>query len=270
MNMPVAPMPNELLRLQKMHNGQKVKPTFSATEMQRRQDGLRKILVDMKLDAAVLTSYHNINYYSDFMFCYFGRKYAFVVTDKRAVSISAGIDAGQPWRRTFGDNVTYTDWRKDNYYFALQQELKGAKRVGIEFDHVSLEFNQALKDAFPGVEFVDIDTLLAEAHVVSVNLLLNDDTRGFLSAERIGKMRKGAILVNTARGVLVDEDAMIAALRSGHLRHAALDVFATEPLPAGHVLSTLPNVTLSAHSAFRTPEAGEKLLRMGMDIAGRL
>ena len=156
MNMPVAPMPNELLRLQKMHNGQKVKPTFSATEMQRRQDGLRKILVDMKLDAAVLTSYHNINYYSDFMFCYFGRKYAFVVTDKRAVSISAGIDAGQPWRRTFGDNVTYTDWRKDNYYFALQQELKGAKRVGIEFDHVSLEFNQALKDAFPGVEFVDI------------------------------------------------------------------------------------------------------------------
>lgn len=156
MNMPVAPMPNELLRLQKMHNGQKVKPTFSAAEMQRRQDGLRKILVDMKLDAAVLTSYHNINYYSDFLFCYFGRKYAFVVTDKRAVSISAGIDAGQPWRRTFGDNVTYTDWRKDNYYYALQQELKGAKRVGIEFDHVSLEFNQALKDAFPGVEFVDI------------------------------------------------------------------------------------------------------------------
>ena len=60
---------------------------------------------------------------------------------------------------------------------------------------------------------------------------------------------------------------MIAALRSGHLRHAALDVFATEPLPAGHELTTLANVTLSAHSAFRTPEASDKLIRMALDIA---
>jgi D-3-phosphoglycerate dehydrogenase len=80
-------------------------------------------------------------------------------------------------------------------------------------------------------------------------------------------MKKGAILVNTARGAIVDEAAMIEALRNGHLRHAALDVFATEPLPAGHELTTLPNVTLSAHSAFRTPEASEKLLRMALDIA---
>ena len=80
-------------------------------------------------------------------------------------------------------------------------------------------------------------------------------------------MRQGAILVNTARGALVDEDAMIAALKSGQLRHAALDVFGVEPLPAGHKLTTLPNVTLSAHSAFRTPEASDKLIRMALDIA---
>ncbi len=73
--------------------------------------------------------------------------------------------------------------------------------------------------------------------------------------------------MNTARGAIVDEAAMIAALRSGHLRHAALDVFGVEPLPAGHELTTLENVTLSAHSAFRTPEASEKLLRMALDIA---
>ncbi|MFO1023786.1 MAG: NAD(P)-dependent oxidoreductase [Acetobacteraceae bacterium] len=129
-----------------------------------------------------------------------------------------------------------------------------------------LAWNRSPKTA-PGVTFVDLDTLLAESQVLSVHLLLNDETRGFLSAERLAKLRPGAILVNTARGALVDEAAMIAALRSGRLRHAALDVFDTEPLPAGHVLTTLPNVTLTAHSAFRTPEASDKLIRMALDIA---
>ena len=132
-----------------------------------------------------------------------------------------------------------------------------------------LAWNRSPKTA-PGVTFVDLDTLLAESQVLSLHLLLNDDTRGFLTAARIGRMRPGAILVNTARGALVDEDAMIAALESGHLRHAALDVFDAEPLPAGHKLTTLANVTLSAHSAFRTPEASDKLLRMALDIARTL
>ncbi|MDR3534095.1 MAG: NAD(P)-dependent oxidoreductase [Rhodopila sp.] len=129
-----------------------------------------------------------------------------------------------------------------------------------------LAWNRTPKTA-PGVTFVDLDTLLAESQMLSVHLLLNDETRGFLSAERLAKLRRGAILVNTARGAIVDEAAMIAALESGHLRHAALDVFGVEPLPAGHVLTTLPNVTLSAHSAFRTPEASDKLIRMALDIA---
>ena len=111
-----------------------------------------------------------------------------------------------------------------------------------------------------GVEFVSIERLLAESHAVSMHLLLNDETRGFLSRERIAAMRPGAILVNTARGALVDETAMVEALRSGQLGHAALDVFDVEPLPAGHVLATLDNITLSAHSGFRTPEANERLI----------
>jgi D-3-phosphoglycerate dehydrogenase / 2-oxoglutarate reductase len=122
-----------------------------------------------------------------------------------------------------------------------------------------LAWNRTPKNA-PDVEFVTLDRLLAESHVVSLHLLLNDDTRGFVSRERIAAMRAGVILVNTARGALVDQAAMIDALKSGHIRHAGLDVFNIEPLPKDHPLTKLPNVTLSAHSAFRTPEASENLL----------
>ena len=112
----------------------------------------------------------------------------------------------------------------------------------------------------PKVEFVELDELLSESDVVSIHLLLNDETRGLVSRACIEAMKPGAILVNTARGALVDEDAMIEALNSGQIRHAGLDVFNTEPLPAGHPLTKIPNVTLSAHSAFRTPEASENLM----------
>jgi D-3-phosphoglycerate dehydrogenase len=113
---------------------------------------------------------------------------------------------------------------------------------------------------FPDVEFVDLDALLARSDVISLHLLLNDDTRGLLSAKKIAAMKPGVLFVNTARGALVDEAAMIEALKSGHILHAGLDVFTTEPLPADHPLTKLPNVTLSAHSAFRTPEANENLI----------
>ena len=122
-----------------------------------------------------------------------------------------------------------------------------------------LAWNRTAK-SHANVEFVDIDALLARSDLVSLHLLLNDETRGFLSRERIAAMKPGVILVNTARGALVDEAAMIDALKSGHIRHAGLDVFNVEPLPADHVLTRLPNVTLSAHSAFRTPEASENLM----------
>ena len=103
-----------------------------------------------------------------------------------------------------------------------------------------------------------------------MNLVLNDDTRGFLSKERIERMRPGAILVNTARGALVDEEAMIAALRKGHIRHAGLDVFHAEPLKADHALAKLPNVTLTSHAAFRTLEASMTLLRRAIDIVKKI
>ena len=129
-----------------------------------------------------------------------------------------------------------------------------------------LAWNRTPKTA-PNVTFVDLDRLLSDSHVLSLHLLLNDDTRGFLDAARIARLRPGAILLNTARGALVDEAAMIAALRNGHIGHAGLDVFNEEPLPAGHELTSIENVTLSAHSAFRTPEASDTLVRRALDIA---
>ena len=120
------------------------------------------------------------------------------------------------------------------------------------------------------VEFVDLDTLLKQSHVVSIHLLLNDETRGMIGREKIAAMRPGVILVNTARGAIVDEAAMIEALKSGHIRHAGLDVFNVEPLPSDHPLTKLPNVTLSAHSAFRTPEASENLMAAAWEHCRRV
>ena len=119
----------------------------------------------------------------------------------------------------------------------------------------------------PGVEFLPLEQVLAQSHVLSLHLLLNDATRGFLNRERLAQIRPGAIVVNTARAALVDEAALIEALRDGRIRHAALDVFDPEPLPPGHALTLLENVTLSAHSGFFTPDATETLVRRALDIA---
>jgi creatinase len=137
-------------------NGEKAKPTFSAKEMQRRQDAVRKVMAELKIDAALFTSYHNICYLSDFLFCYFGRRYGLLIDHTKATSISAGIDGGQPWRRTFGNNVTYTDWQKDNYFHAVRGLTQGVKRLGIEFDHINLDTMALLRSEFPDMEFVDI------------------------------------------------------------------------------------------------------------------
>nr|WP_294544473.1 NAD(P)-dependent oxidoreductase [uncultured Rhodopila sp.] len=175
--------------------------------------------------------------------------------------MDGGMRAGQ-WLRTEGVELTGKTLGLIGFGGIAAEVARIASGSGMRV----LAWNRTPRTA-PGVTFADLDTLLEQSHVLSVHLLLNDQTRGFLSAERLARVRPGAILVNTARAAIVDEAAMIEALRSGRLRHAALDVFATEPLPAGDVLTTLPNVTLSAHSAFRTPEASDKLIRMALDIA---
>lgn len=105
-----------------------------------------------------------------------------------------------------------------------------------------------------------LDALLAEADVVSLHLALTDETRGLLDARRLALMPAHAILVNTARGALIDEPALVAALANRRLGHAALDVFADEPLANRHPLCGLANVTLTAHAGFMTREACARLL----------
>jgi D-3-phosphoglycerate dehydrogenase len=120
------------------------------------------------------------------------------------------------------------------------------------------------------VPTAELDDLLQHSDIISINLTLNDETRGFLDKARIAKMKPGVIFINTARGALVDEAALIEALKSGHIRHAGLDVFHNEPLKAGDPIATLENVTLSAHAAFRTLEASMTLLRRAIDIVKRV
>lgn len=132
-----------------------------------------------------------------------------------------------------------------------------------------LAWNRTPK-AHPDVAFVPLAQLLAESDVVSLHLLLTDETRGFLSAARIAAMKPGALLINTARGAVIDEAALVGALRAGRIAGAGLDVFTVEPLPADHPLADLPNVTLSAHSAFRTPEASDNLISAALDHCRRI
>jgi D-3-phosphoglycerate dehydrogenase / 2-oxoglutarate reductase len=139
-------------------------------------------------------------------------------------------------------------------------------RIGAGIGMQVIGWNRMPRPVVAGVSLVDLDTLLERSDVISLNLLLTDDTRGFLDAGRFARIKPGAILVNTARGALVDETALIEALASGRLRHAGLDVFHAEPLKPDHPLARLDNVTLSPHSAFRTPEASRNLLRRALDI----
>ncbi len=131
-------MTNTRADFYRFHNGESARLPFAASEYDDRLSGLRKIMEAAGVDAAVLTSMHNIAYYSGFLYCSFGRPYALVVTPSESVTISAGIDAGQPWRRCHGDNMTYSDWQRDNYWRAIRSLIGEGKSIGVEDDHLTL------------------------------------------------------------------------------------------------------------------------------------
>ncbi|GIT00699.1 MAG: hypothetical protein CM1200mP26_24110 [Acidimicrobiales bacterium] len=147
---------DDMVHVTRWHWGSKEWSPFSATEMERRQTELRNHMAAASIDACLLTSFHNICYYSGWLYCYFGRKYGMVVDSENATTISAGIDGGQPWRRTYGDNVVYSDWRRENYYQAVRDLTPRTKRLGVELDHLSVDQFRALEAAIPGVELVDV------------------------------------------------------------------------------------------------------------------
>lgn len=141
---------------QKFHNGEKARLPFAEIEYEARLKGLRRIMMDLGVGACVLTSMHNIAYYSGFLYCAFGRPYALVVTDTDHVTISAGIDAGQPWRWCHGDNITYTDWRRDNFWRAIRSVTGEGQVIGHEGDNLTLQSRDKLEDFVKPVTMLDI------------------------------------------------------------------------------------------------------------------
>ena len=166
-------------QVMRLPNGEKVTPMFSPGEMDRRLSALRSLMEELDLEAALFTSYHNINYYGDFLYCSFGRPYGLIVTAEGQTSVSANIDYGQPHRRTYGDNVVYTDWQRDNYFRAVRGVVPGVKRLGVEFDHLTLQARDKLERFLEGVELVDISPGCMRRRMLK-------------SAEEIAVIRNGA------------------------------------------------------------------------------
>ena len=148
-------MMNTRPQFYRFHQGAEVLP-FAPAEYQARFAGLRQIMADKGVASVVFTSMHNIAYYSGFLYCAFGRPYALVVTATDNVTISAGIDAAQPWRRCFGDNITYTDWERDNYWRAILSITGSGAVIGMEGDHLTLVQSQKLQAFLTPAKVVDI------------------------------------------------------------------------------------------------------------------
>lgn len=144
-------------RLITLPNGPKMRPTFSLEEMNRRLSLLRSSMQKEGVDAVVLTSIHNINYFGDFLYCSFGRSYALVITENDSTLITPNIDGGQGYRRSIGDNLVYTDWQRDNYFAAVKAVVpENARCIGLEFDHVSLDHRSKFEATLENARFVDI------------------------------------------------------------------------------------------------------------------
>ena len=162
-----------------LHNGSKAPLAFSSHEYQQRLTALRQLMTQSGFGAVLLTSMHNIAYYSGFVYCSFGRPYGCVVTEDACVIISANIDLGQPWRRSFGENIIYTDWKRDNYWRAVSHALAGNTEVGIEADHMTLQSRNKL------------DALVAPRAVGDLSAAIMQ-RRMIKSQEEIALIRSGA------------------------------------------------------------------------------
>lgn len=161
------------------HNGTKTALPFSGAEYDRRLERLRSMMAVRDIPAVLLTSMQNIAYYSGFLYCSFGRPYGCVVTQEACTTVSANIDAGQPWRNSHGDNLIYTDWQRDNFWRAVAS-LTNAGRLGIEGDHLTLAARETLLDILGAPELVDIAPETMAARMIKSNeeiALIRDGAR---------------------------------------------------------------------------------------------
>ena len=177
-----------------LKNGKKVKLPFTEQEYKTRLENLRIVMSNNNLEMIILTSMHNIAYYTGFIYCSFGRPYGCVITKNKVTTISANIDASQPWRRSVYDNVIYTDWKRDNYLKAIVSIIgrdEPPKNIGIENDHVTLEMNYKLQTVFSFSKFDDISKKLMELRMIKskeeIKIIKNGARIADLGAEEIVK-----------------------------------------------------------------------------------
>ena len=152
-----------------LKNGDKVKLPFTEKEYQRRLDNLRNVMNNNNLDMIILTSMHNIAYYTGFIYCSFGRPYGCIITKNKISTISANIDASQPWRRSHSDNIIYTDWKRDNYLKAIVSIIgrdEPPKNIGIENDHVTLDIKEKFTSLFNFSKFFDVSKNLMKLRMI--------------------------------------------------------------------------------------------------------
>lgn len=186
---------------------------FAAEEYDARLEGLRELMEMQGIDACVFTSMHSIAYYSGFLYCSFGRPYGLVVTPTQSVTISAGIDAGQPWRRCHGDNITYTDWARDNYWRAVRSVTGEGRVIGCEADHLTLVQSEKLNAFLKPSRGVDISKGAMEQRMMK-------------SAAEIALIRHGAAVADV--GGFAIRDAVKEGLREIDIAMAGRDAMELE------------------------------------------
>ncbi|MEM1200320.1 MAG: aminopeptidase P family protein [Pseudomonadota bacterium] len=196
-----------------IQNGEKAVLPFSAGEYERRLTAIRTVMERCELDAVLFTSMHNVAYASGFLYCSFGRPYGCIVTESGCTTISANIDGGQPWRRSFGDNLVYTDWERGNYARAVVSLLKGARRIGVEFDHMNVAMKAELEAALPGAVFQDVAPAVMETRLIK-------------SAEEIELIRAGAAVADI--GGYAIRDAIVNGATEVDIAQAGRDAMERE------------------------------------------
>ena len=177
-----------------LKNGSKVKLPFTDQEYKNRLNKIRETMSKKKMDMVILTSMHNIAYYTGFIYCSFGRPYGCVITEKKIVTISANIDASQPWRRSNCDNLIYTDWKRDNFLRAIVSIIgreDPPKNIGIEEDHLTLEMMSKVKSIFIFSTFKDVSKNLMNLRMIKskeeIEIIKNGAKIADLGAEEIVK-----------------------------------------------------------------------------------
>ncbi len=197
----------------RFHNGQKAKLPFDPQEYELRLANLRSRMSSLGVETAIFTSMQNIAYYSGFLYCSFGRPYGLVVTPDTSVTISAGIDAGQPWRRCHGDNLTYTDWSRNNFWRAVKSVIGEGKVVGYESDHLTIIQRDRLEDFLQPMTTVDLS-------IATMNQRMHK------TAAEIALIRQGAQVADV--GGYAIRDAIKAGVREIDVAMAGRDAMELE------------------------------------------